>query len=177
MATNNAVTYTIIAAVVGFGIYTWSASQDDTPIGLVVTKTFMQSQPIGQDSDDNNLTANVIEGTWRADADSISVASESADNPLMVVYQDGKPIYAEVITLSEFEEPDGRDYEDTEEGRAERLEDYNASLEKWRVFAKAAGATEESIESQFPMEVASSPTKQAEAIFGPMVTLQSNFVW
>ena len=41
-------------------------------------------------------------GTWRENEDSLSVASESADKPLMVIYHDGKPVNAEVVTINEW---------------------------------------------------------------------------
>ena len=46
--------------------------------------------------------------------------------------------------------------------------------------AKEHGVTEESMNANFPISEESTSNEQsqeAESIFGPMVTLQSNFVW
>ena len=143
---------------------------------LVVTNAIEGGTPMGLTTDGVTLTAGAVEGTWRADEDSLSVASESAEKPLLVIYEDGTPVHAEVITMADWQEPDGQDYEENEEGHAKRLEDYNIMLEQWRTFAKAAGATEESIEAIFPTQEETT-TQEAESIFGPMLSLQSHFVW
>jgi hypothetical protein len=50
----------------------------------------------------------------------------------------------------------------------------NAMIENWRAFAKDAGATEESIDEMFSKQES---TQEAETIYGPMLSLQSHFVW
>ena len=132
----------------------------------------------------NALTAGVVEGTWRADEDSLSVISESAEKPLLVVYEDGTPIHAEVITMIDWiVERTGDDLPDeckddinTEECGEALTKIYNDAYGKWRAFAKDAGATEESIEEIFPTQEEST-AQEAESIFGPMLSLQSHFIW
>ena len=81
MAKSN--TAMIGVAVVALGGVAWwylAAQKDKTPVGLVVTNTVESSMvPVGENSDGKALTANAVEGTWRADEDSLSVASESAE--------------------------------------------------------------------------------------------------
>jgi len=173
MAMNN--TVPIAIAVIGIAGGAWyfvMKGKDKTPVGLTVTKALeMNAIPIGLTTEGDTLTAGAVEGTWRADEDSLSVASESAEKPLLVVYEDGTPIDAQIITMSEFQEPNGEDYEENEEGEAKRLEEYNIMMEKWREFAKDAGATEESIESLYQTE---EPVKSqaAESSYGTMLSLQ-----
>ena len=177
MAKSNTVPIAIAVIALGGGVwYYLSTQRDKTPVGLVVTNAIQGGTSIGENSDGKALTAGAIEGTWRADEDSLTVASESAEKPLLVIYEDGTPIHAEVITMADWQEPDGQDYEENEEGQAKRLEDYNIMLEQWRTFAKDAGATEESIEAIFPIQEEST-VAEAESIFGPVMSLQSNFFW
>ena len=166
-----------IAIVVGgLGIgYWWYSSQDKTPVGLVVVNAIEGGSSLGETSDGTKLTTGAVEGTWRADENSLSVISESAEKPLMVIYEDGTPIHAEVITMTDYQEPTAEDYEENEEGLAQRIEDYNTVMEMWRTFAKNAGATEESYQAAFPLE--ETGIQAAESIYGPMLSLQSNFVW
>ena len=172
----NNTTLAIAVVVLGGGVAWYVMSnRDKTPVGLVVVNAIEGGSPLGETSDGKTLTAGAVEGTWRADEDSLSVISESAEKPLLVIYEDGTPIHAELITMSDFQEPNGEDYEDNEEGQAKRLEDYNTIMKKWRAFAKDAGATQESIDSTFPLE--ETTVAEAESIFGPVMSLQSHFVW
>ena len=167
----------------GLGVaYYWWTLRDKTPVGLVVTNQVDGNQPIGENSGGKALTAGAVEGTWREDKNSLSVASESAEKPLLVVYEDGTPIHAELITMSEWSEvgednlPDEcKDDINTQECGDALTVIQNATIEKWRAFAKDAGATEESIDEMFPKQEES--TQEAETIFGPMISLQSHFVW
>jgi len=183
-----------IAVVVLGGGVAWyeRTKRDKTPVGLVITTQGSPSLTVGTNSDGKDLTAGAVEGTWRADEDSLSVASESAEKPLLVVYEDGTPIHAEVITMSEWVidvanvpdeclDSDGNELEnwtlitqdECEDAITEQIKD---AAKKWRVFAKDAGSTDESIETMFPTQE-STQSQAAESIFGPMLSLQSHFVW
>ena len=172
--------------VCGLGVtYYWWTLRDKTPVGLVVTNTVESMMyPVGINSDGNALTANAIEGTWRADEDSLSVASESAEKPLLVVYEDGTPIHAELITMSEWAEigednlPDVcKDDINTQECGDALTVIQNALIDNWRAFGKDAGATEESIDEIFPTQEESTQSQEADTIYGPRLSLQSHFVW
>ena len=179
----------LVVAAGGIGFW-WYNSRDKTPVGLVVTNAMGGGQSLGENSDGGKLTAGAVEGTWREDENSISVASESAEKPLLVIYEDGTPIHAEVMTMSEWMEPspdtlpaecyddDGNVYEDWPQDCHDALIDLeNDRLDKWEKLAKEHGATDESLEGMFVTQPKSKPSQEAESIFGPMVTLQSNFVW
>jgi len=171
----------------GLGVaYYWWTLRDKTPVGLVVTNQVdgLSRQPLGENSGGKALTAGAVEGTWREDKNSLSVASESAEKPLLVVYEDGTPIHAELITMSEWIEagednlPDEcKDDINTQECGDALTVIQNAMIENWRAFAKDAGATEESIDERFPTQEESTQSQEADTIYGPMLSLQSHFVW
>ena len=174
----------IIVGGIGVAYYWWTL-KDNTPVGLVVTNQVDGNQPIGENSGGKALTAGAVEGTWREDKNSLSVASESAEKPLLVVYEDGTPIHAELITMGEWildlngEQEDSLPDECKDDMNTQECSDaltviQNAMIENWRAFAKDAGATEESIDEMFPKQES---TQEAETIFGPMLSLQSHFVW
>ncbi len=177
----NNTTLAIAVVVLGGGVAWYVMSnRDKTPVGLVVVNAIEGGSPLGETSDGKTLTAGAVEGTWRADEDSLSVMSESAEKPLLVVYEDGTPIHAEVITLTDYdfdaepEECEG-ELDESEACRDAIIKASNEVMKKWRAFAKDAGATEESIEGTFAKEEAT--VAKAESIFGPMLSLQSHFVW
>ncbi len=185
MAKKSTMMMPLAIVVLGSGIgFWWWNSKDKTPVGLVITNSVESSMnPIGKNSDGKDLTANAVEGTWRADENSLSVASESADKPLMVVYEDGTPIHAEVVTLLDYvvDKPgdhlpeECKDEVNEEECGTALMKMHNDVMEKWKALAKDAGATEESLESLFVTQEKS--TQEAESIYGPMLSLQSHFVW
>lgn len=191
MANNSSMVMPIVIVVAGGGIAFWLYNKrDKTPVGLVVTNAIGGGQSIGETSDGGKLTAGSVEGTWREDENSTSVASESSEKPLLVIYENGTPIHAEVITMSEWAEPspdtlpsecyddDGNVYEDWPQECHEALADLNNDLmDKWRKLAKEHGATDESLEGMFVKEEKSTQSQEAESIFGPMLSLQSHFVW
>jgi len=184
MAKGNTTPIAIAVIALGGGVwYYLSTQKDKTPVGLVVTNAIEGGTPMGLTTDGVKLTAGAVEGTWRADEDSLSVMSESAEKPLLVIYEDGTPVHAELITMSEWIPVQQSPTECEGDGASETTECHDAItkatndlMEKWRTFAKAAGATEESIEAIFPTQEETT-TQEAESIFGPMLSLQSHFVW
>ena len=101
---NNTAIYAVMALGLAGGVGWWYMNnQDKTPVGLVVTNQVESARmPMGETSDGKAISANAIEGTWRESEDSLSVASESAEKPLMVIYHDGKPVNAKVVTVKEW---------------------------------------------------------------------------
>ena len=184
MAKSN--TAMIGVAVVALGGVAWwylASQKDKTPVGLVVVNAIEGGHSLGETSDGKALTAGAVEGTWRADEDSLTVMSESAEKPLMVIYEDGTPIHAEVVTLIDYVVDKPGDHlpeeceadPNTEECGTAMTKIYNDTMEKWKALAKDAGATEESIEATFLL--GETTVAEAESIFGPMLSLQSHFVW
>ena len=178
--TNPLIPGAIIVGGLGVAYYWWSL-KDKTPVGLVVVTAMEGSREFGVNADGKSMTAGAVEGTWREDENSMSVASESAEKPLLVIYEEGTPIHAEVITLADYDfdaEPEECEDEldESEACRDAIIKASNEVMERWRKLAKEHGATEESIDEMFPIEEEST-AQEAESIFGPMATLQSHFVW
>ncbi len=168
---NQAVTGIIVLAVVGIGGYTYMKSRDTTPVGLVVVKNIGETESLGSNTDGDVISYQLVEGTFREDESSIGVASLSADEPLLVVLSNGEPVSAKVVKVEEWTH-DERDYTD----EMERIEAWNAYLDNIISLMNEVGMPPGAIE-----EVeGSKQTEQdmrAESIFGPVLTLQSHFVW
>ena len=169
----------------GLGVaYYWWTLRDKTPVGLVVTNANTAgSETLGVNEDGDTITMGSVEGTWRADKNSLSVASESAEKPLLVVYEDGTPIHAELITMSDWEEPsdlpeecEGDNVDEAECDKA-FAEMWRGMMQKFRDLAKEHGVTEESMNANFPISEESTQSQEAETIYGPRLSLQSHFVW
>ena len=175
----------IIVAGAGIGGYIWM-QRDKTPVGLVVTNAIEGGETLGVNENGDSITMGAVEGTWREDENSISVVSESAEKPLLVIYQDGTPIHAEVVTMSEWMEPsdlpeecEGDNVDEAECDKA-FVEMMNTMMQKFRDLAKEHGVTEESMNANFPISEESTSKEQsqaAESIYGPMLSLQSHFMW
>ena len=192
---NNTAIYAVMALGLAGGVGWWYMNnQDKTPVGLVVTNQVESARmPMGETSDGKAISANAIEGTWRESEDSLSVASESAEKPLMVIYHDGKPVNAKVVTVKEWIiDGPGMGYPDIccETPPCETIDEGYSTQEcwdaveakmkevqkKWIELAKDNGATDESLAMYFPEEEEST-AQEAESIFGPIMSLQSHFVW
>ena len=182
MAKSNTTPIAIAVIVLGGGVAWYVMSnRDKSPVGLVVVNAIEGGTPMGLTTDGVKLTAGAVEGTWRADEDSLSVMSESAEKPLLVIYEDGTPVHAEAITLADYNfeaEPEECEGETdvSDACRDALLKASNEVMERYRKLAKEHGATEESIEEMFPTQE-STQSQAAESIFGPMLSLQSHFVW
>ena len=72
----------IIVAGAGIGGYIWM-QRDKTPVGLVVTNAIEGGDTLGVNENGDSITMGAVEGTWRKDENSLSVASESAEKPLV----------------------------------------------------------------------------------------------
>ena len=66
---NTAMIGVAVVALGGVGWWYLVAQKDKTPVGLVVRNTVEGTMPMGENSDGKPLTANAVEGTWRADED------------------------------------------------------------------------------------------------------------
>ena len=164
MAEKNMLLPLLLLGGVGLGFYWYS--KDDTPIGLTVTKVIHPEQLIGENADGKQLSAKVVEGTWRADDGSVGIASTSSDKPLLVFYEDDEPVHAEIISYSDINDDPSliTECQTTQPTDAEELEEWNTVCDgatvlfnkqiqgQWRELAKGAGATEESYQAAFPIE-------------------------
>ena len=195
MANTTAIYSLLAVGVIGGGVWYYQKNQDKTPVGLVVINQLEGGgMPMGETSDGKAITANALEGTWRESEDSISVASESAEKPLVVVYHDGKPIHAEVIAINEwYMDAPGMDYPDEcrETPPCETMEEgydteecwgawelrVKETTKKWIALAKEHGATDESIAPLENVVNEESTAQEAESIFGPTLSIQSHAMW
>ena len=183
VSTQNATIAVALVAVLGGGYYYWmQREKDNTPVGLVVTQKVNVQLPdsIGETSNGTSLTVGMVEGTWREDEDSSSVASESEEKPLIVVYEGGTPIYAEVTTASDWDGENVTSFPECETAHGETeecLEVQSAHAEKWkemwRDFAIKHGATKNSAAQRWPEGEGDTLTveqeQEAESIFTPLL--------
>ncbi len=166
MAEKNMLLPLLLLGGVGVGFYLYN--KDDTPVGLTVTKVILPEQLIGKNADGKQLSAKVVEGTWRADEDTVPITATSSDKPLLVIYEDSEPIMADLMNAGY----DGinadpaliTECQTTQPTDAEELTEWNTACDEatvlfekqikgqWREIAEGAGATEESIDEQFPIE-------------------------
>ena len=167
------VTGIIVASVVGIGGYTWFISRDTTPIGLVIVKS-QGEETLGQDTDGAKYTVQFVEGTFREDEDSLGVASIDDEQPLLVVFKDGEPIDARLITKSEWVEPTEVCDEGDTECQDKIMDAYNAMMDKVIELGEEFDVDMEWLKGQ---KVSKSQEAAAESIFGPMLSLQSHFMW
>ena len=203
---NSSVVMPAVLIVGALGIGGWLyMKRDNTPVGLVVVNAVQGGQTLGANEDGDTISMGIIEGTWRADENALAVASDGLEKPLLVVYEDGKPIHAEVITMSEWESPfmengnpnldydlpaeckneDGSSVMGTQQGKDQGCEEaiidiMNGLIEKSRKIGKEHGATEESLDLHLlpiPKSNESTQSQEAESIYGPTLSLQSHFVW
>ena len=152
---------TIPALILAFGgglTYWVMSNRDTTPVGLTITKTVESSETIGKNGEDE-YGIGLVEGTFRESDSTLPISSESEDRPLFVVSKNGETIDAKVVDKPEEKSlaamelalEVAKKYElDTQDYFQEKLDDLKKMEE---------GAQE------------------AESIFGPMMSLQSNFVW
>ena len=162
MGSNSIMPIAILVSGLGIGFW-WYNSQDKTPIGLVATSTSAENY-LGTDEDGNKYRYTFVEGTYREDDTSLTVASDSADRPMMVIYKEEIPIDVQVVDLSKF--PTCGECSE---------EEYKLFAENMLAFAKEYKLD---TEDAYQEEVDNLNTVQeAESIYGPMMSLQSNFVW
>ncbi len=188
MAKKSTMMMPLAIIVLGGGIgFWWWNSRDKTPVGLVVTNVLQGDSPLGVNEDGDSIKIGAVEGTWREDENSVSVASDGEEKPLLVIYQEGIPIDAKVITMSEWDRDKFEDLpeECDDDHRSSECEEavvkrQNAIIQKFRDVAEEHNVTEESINNHFPLMEESNESTQsqaAESIYGPMLSLQSHFVW
>lgn len=165
--------YTIPALIVVFGgglAYWVISNRDTTPVGLTIVKQINDAGGhIGQDEEENNYEISLVTGTWRANDSSLPVVSINEDTPILVVFKNGEPIKGEIVKLDEWKPPTEFDDEDQAHKFFLNLMKQQAKLMK--EYGIDTSAIEKNIELQ------ENNTVEAESIFGPMMTLQSHFVW
>ena len=154
----------IAILVGGLGIgYWWYSSRDTTPVGLVAVKSSSE-QYLGTDADGNKYRYQFVEGTYREDDSSLPIASESANRPMRIIYKEEIPIDVQVVDLSK--NPTCGECDEAET---------KLFYENMLAFAKEYELdTEEAYQTEVDN---SSVAQEAESIFGPMMSLQSHFMW
>jgi hypothetical protein len=153
--------YTIPALIVVFGgglAYWVISNRDTTPVGLTITKTVENSQPIGNKGEDE-YGIGLVEGTFRESESTLPISSEGENRPLLVVSKNGETIDAKVVNKPE----------------PESVELVELMLEVAQKYDLDSKEDYEQIVADLKQQ--EEGTQEAESIFGPMMTLQSHFVW
>lgn len=152
---------TLPALILAFGgglTYWVMSNRDTTPVGLTITKTVESNKTIGRNGEDE-YGIGLVEGTFRESESTLPISSESETRPLLVVSKNGETIEAEVVDKVEAE-----------------------SLALYEIMLKVAEKYDLDTKDDYKQAVADlkqeeESTQEAESIFGPMMTLQSHFVW
>ena len=155
----SSLTIPALILAVGGGLTYWVMSnRDTTPVGLTITKTVESSRTIGKNGDDE-YGIGLVEGTFRESDSTLPISSEDESRPLLVISKNGEPIDAEVVDKAE---PESLALAEMMLNVAEKYD-----LDSKDDFQEAVDALKAQEEG----------TQEAESIFGPMMTLQSHFVW
>ena len=167
---------TLPALILAFGgglAYWVMSNRDTTPVGLTTTKTVKIDDddngiPFGSNGDDT-YTGTFVLGTFRASKDTLPISSDDEDKPLLVILKNGEPIEAEIFNKSDLV-ADPEKYELQENKRiGKNLMDL---MEKYAV-KYDTDAQEKIKEGKKIFD----DKQEAESVFGPIMTLQSHFVW
>ena len=150
----------------GLGIaYYWWTLKDKTPVGLTITKVVDGDVLMPE-----NYHAVLALGSFRKDKGSLSISSDDEDNPLLVILKDDTPIDALRVKLDDLW-ADWDDDEEDEERRTNMIERMKNLKSVWVQFGFDTDPLDEQIVEW------EGNSAEAETIFGPMLSLQSNFVW
>ena len=158
--------YTIPALIIVFGgglAYWVMSNRDTTPVGLSITSTSGDGGELGEDEDGNTYNYQFHTGTWRENDSSLPIATENEDKPILVIYQNGTPVSGQIVEAS--------DWSNVDENALGLLKNQKETMEEYGI------NTDQITEMIASLEESQQATADAESIFGPMTTLQSNFVW
>lgn len=166
--------YTIPALIIVFGgglAYWVMSNRDTTPVGLTIVKQIdvFGVRKLGEDAEENQYEMSFVTGTWRATESSLPVVSINEDTPILVVFKNGEPVNGEIVKLEEWKPP--TEFDDEDQAHEFFLNQMKQQVKLMKEYGIDTSAIEEGIEMQ------ENNTAEAESIFGPMMTLQSNFVW
>ncbi len=166
--TNPLIPGAIIVGGLGVAYYWWSL-KDKTPVGFTMTKhisgAWVQMPPY--------YSSLFGLGTFRKDKNSPSISSDDESNPLLVVMEDGKFGEAQKVKLEDlFVSPEDEKDLSEEEIKANMIK----RLENLKVvWAKFGFDDTDPLDEQIAELEGNSA--EAETLFGPMLSLQSHFVW
>ncbi len=164
-------TISALIVVFGGGLAYWVMSnRDTTPVGLTIVKQINNvGGNIGQDAEDNDYEISLVTGTWRANDSSLPIVSVSEDAPILIVFKNGEPVKGEIVKLEEWKPPP--EFDDEDQAHQFFLNQMKLQVKVMKEFDIDTTAIESHLDS---ME---NNTAEAESIFGPIMSLQSNFVW
>ena len=157
--TKSSLTIPALIVVFGGGLAYWVMSnRDTTPVGLTITKTVSSSKNIGRNGEDE-YGFGLVEGTFRESDSTLPISSESEDRPLLVVSKNGETIDAKVVDKPEPESVALAELmlEVAQKYDLDSKDDYQEAVAELKKREEGA--------------------QEAESVFGPMMTLQSHFVW
>lgn len=100
-------------------VYIFLSNRDTTPVGLTA-REFIGGESLGK-KDDKSYKIDLILGTFRASESSLPISSDDKERPLLVVYENGKPIDARIVDINNWMVKEA-----TEEARIRVAENYIA---------------------------------------------------
>ena len=156
----------------GLGVaYYWWTLKDNTPVGLTITKVIGDAYVMMPDGYNEPV---FVLGSFRKDKNSLSVFSDDEDNPLLVVFKGDTPIDAQKVTLDDlYANPEDEEDLSQEAKQANFLKRLKNLKPVWVQF----GFDTDPIDEMIAEWEDNAESAEAETIFGPMLSLQSHFVW
>jgi hypothetical protein len=79
-------------------VYIFLSNRDTTPVGLTA-REFIGGESLGKKGE-KSYKIDLILGTFRASESSLSISSDDKERPLLVVYENGKPIDARIVYIN-----------------------------------------------------------------------------
>lgn len=147
--------------IIGGGgvVYYLLSLRDTTPVGLTTTKKHETGV-----IDDTDVSFEFVDGTYRESESSLPLHS-TADKVLLVLYQDGEIVEADLVSLTDYSP-----LKTTGDN-----EDDLRRMKNWKAIADRYGGSETLDNGIAQLEETNE--SNAEMILRPTNTLQSHFVW
>ena len=82
-------------------VYIFLSNRDTTPVGLTA-REFIGGESLGK-KDDKSYKIDLILGTFRASESSLPVSSDNKNEPLLVVYENGTPVDARIVSIDNWQ--------------------------------------------------------------------------
>lgn len=156
-------------------VYIFLSNRDTTPVGLTA-REFIGGESLGE-KDDKSYKIDLILGTFRASESSLPVSSDNKNEPLLVVYENGTPVDARIVSIDKWRVKE----DSTQEDRRRVAEHYIALKKEFGLDTEEDEARLEELEGKIEEPVLNNAqTQNAEFMMLGHVglnALQSNHSW